>query len=510
MLEFWNNLSLRFRLTLLYTGLLAVLLVAFGSFLYLDTRNFMISTTTLRLQAQVQSGLDRLSEAPAALPNQPGASRSGGISGGDEDDVHNFNELANLFAQSQTSADTTAAVFDKNGRLVANGKTQPEQPVPAPADPGMIARTLTGERGINYLTSVSGQNMLVTFFPVHGHSSQPAIVGVVQLTTRLALVDEVLDRQRLLIFAGVVLALILGTLGGLWLTGTALAPLQLMIKTCSRIARGDLSQRVNLPRHRDEIGKLATSFDEMVAQLEQTFAAQRQFIADASHELRTPLTAIAGSLDVILLGPEGDPATTHRMLNGMRRELQRLTRLVNDLLTLTRLDAHPSLQIQPVDLAALAREVAEQIKPVADGRNIEVESSGDTHVQGDSDKLKQVLLNLVDNAVRFTDPKRGEIRISVNESFGNVRLTVSDNGTGIAPEAQPHLFERFYRVDRARTRSSGGSGLGLAIVQAIVLAHGGTVEPVKSVPGQGSAFTVSIPHNVPVTVREPTLDLAHA
>lgn len=509
MINFWNDLSLRFRLTLLYTGLLGLLLVVFGSVLYFDTRNFMISTTTLRLQAQVQSGIDRLSEAPAVLPTQPGTSKVGGISAGDEDDVHNFSELAKLFAQSQTSADTTATVFDKNGQVVANGKTQSEQPVPAPPDPAMIARTLSGERGINYLTSVSGQNVLVTLFPVHGHGSQPATIGVAQLTTRLALVDDVLARQRLLILAGLVVTLILGTVGGLWLTSTALAPLQLMIRTCSRIARGDLSQRVNLPRHRDEIGKLATSFDEMVAQLDETFAAQRQFIADASHELRTPLTAIAGSLDVILLGPEGDPKTTHRMLNGMRRELQRLTRLVNDLLTLSRLDAHPSLQIQTVDLSALAREVAEQIKPVADSRTIQIESSGDTHVQGDSDKLKQVLLNLVDNAVRFTDPKSGEIRMGVYDSLRSVRLTVSDNGSGISPEAQPHLFERFYRVDKARARASGGSGLGLAIVQAIVLAHGGTVEPVKSAIGRGSVFAVSIPRNVAVPMHESAYELAH-
>ncbi len=503
MLKPWNNLSLRLRLSLLYIGLLTVLLVALGSFLYFDTRDFLISSTTFRLRAQAQPGTERLSRGGILVRISPDTSPGGDVP--PRNPVANpptLSELAGFFAQSQTSAGTTAAVYDKEGKLLADGRTLPEQPISAPADAALIARAASGEEGIHYITTVSGQDTLVVLIPLRRPGTDTGPTGVLQLSARLDLVDAVLSRQLLLIAIGIVVTLILGTVGGLWLTGSTLAPLQWMVVTCRRIAGGDLSQRVNLPQRRDEIGQLASTFDDMVARLEETFAGQRQFIADASHELRTPLTAIAGSLDVLLLGPEGDPQTTHRMLNGMRREVQRLTRLVTDLLMLTRLDAHQALNRQTVDLAALAREVAEQMKPVAGARVIQVETTGDTRVQGDPDRLKQVLLNLVVNAVRFTDPEGGVIRLGVNQLERDVRLTVSDNGSGIPPEAQSHLFERFYRVDKARARVSGGSGLGLAIVKAIVDAHGGAIEAVKSAPGQGSVFMLLIPRGA-VTVQKP-------
>ena len=392
---------------------------------------------------------------------------------------------------------------------MADGRTLPEQPLSAPPDGALLTRALSGEDGIHYSTDVSGQHTLVVLIPVRSSGPVAGVTGILQLSARLDLVDEVLARQQLLIIGGVLLTLVLGTAGGLWLTGSALSPLRWMIVTCRRIAGGDLSQRVNLPQRRDEIGQLAASFDEMVERLEETFAAQRQFIADASHELRTPLTAIAGSLDVLLLAPEGDPQVSRRMLTGMRRELVRLTRLVTNLLTLNRLDARQGLRLQPVELAALAREVVEQIKPIAGARRIQVEAEGDTRVQGDADRLKQVLLNLLDNAIRFTDSEGGNIRVEICEAGNDVRLMVIDNGGGIPPDAQPHLFERFFRVDKARARASyddrgkpkagsaagGGSGLGLAIVKAIVEAHHGTIAPVKSASGQGTLFEFTIPRN---------------
>lgn len=511
----WQNLSLRLRLTLLYVGLLSVLLIALGSFLYFDTQEFLISTTAQRLQSQADPVTAR-----AFRPGPPRLNflspRSGGVQsespGGNSPTL---GEIASFLAQSQTSPDTTAAVFGKDGLLLADGRTLPEQPLSAPADNALLTRALDGEVGIHYTAYVSGQHTLVVLVPLRTQASNGSAGGVLQLSTRLDLVDEVLGRQQLLIVGGVLVTLILGTVGGLWLTGSALAPLQWMIVTCRRIASGDLSQRVNLPHRRDEIGQLGVSFDEMVERLGETFAAQRQFIADASHELRTPLTALAGSLDVLLLAPEDDPEVSRRMLTGMRRELARLTRLVGDLLTLNRLDARQGLHLQTVDLAALAREVTEQIQPIAGARRIQIETLGDTRVQGDADRLKQVLLNLLDNAIRFTDPERGVIRVGIYQADQVVRLTVSDNGGGIPPEEQPHIFERFYRVDKARARGrsdqapasatnrstqkagtgtgAGGSGLGLAIVKAIVQAHHGTISPVQSTSGQGTLFELTFP-----------------
>lgn len=296
-----------------------------------------------------------------------------------------------------------------------------------------------------------------------------------------------------MIVIGVCVALLLATVGGLWLTQTALAPLRLVIAVSHRIAAGDLSQRVNLPQRRDETGQLAAAFDEMVAQLEDAFAAQRQFVADASHELRTPLTAIGGSLDVLLMAPEGDPETSRRVLHGMRREVQRLTRLVADLLTLTRLDARRPLRLQAVDLAALAREVAEGMGALKKNRQVVIETDGGTKCQGDADQLKQVFFNLLDNAIHSTDAEKGVITLRVQGLEHSIRVAISDNGAGIPGQAQPHVFERFYRVDRARTRASGGSGLGLAIVKAIVDGHGGSVAPVESELGHGTTIQFTLP-----------------
>jgi two-component system, OmpR family, sensor kinase len=509
----WQNLSLRLRLTLLYVGLLTVLLVALGSILYFDTQNVLIAGTVLRLQTQALPPTER---AFRPIGPRPAGQNSGGAtSQGFGGSSPNLGEIANFLARSQTTPDTTAAIFGGDGNLLADGRTLPEQPLSAPPNNSLIGRALSGQEGLYYSTNVSGQHTLVLLIPLRVSGPAATISGVLQLSTRLDLVDEVLGRQQLLIIVGVLITLVLGTVGGLWLTGSGLAPLRLMIVTSKRIAGGDLRQRVNLPHRHDEIGQLAASFDEMVGRLEEAFALQRQFIADASHELRTPLTALAGSLDVLLLAPEDDPEVSRRMLTGMRRELARLTRLVADLLTLNRLDAHQGLHLQAVDLAALAREVAEQIKPLAGERGMEIEVEGDTHVQGDADRLKQVLLNLLDNAIRYTDAEKGAIRVQIRQVGENVRLTVSDNGGGIPPEAHPHLFERFFRVDKARARDSfggresskpgpagrrgagagsgGGSGLGLAIVKAIVDAHHGTIAPVKSDSGQGSRFELTIP-----------------
>ncbi|MGE5141491.1 MAG: sensor histidine kinase [Rudaea sp.] len=497
MLARWRNLPLRVRLTFLYVALLTIILGVLISTLYFDTRNFLISTTVLRLRSQAQPGVERVyrSGPPRPVPTPPAGELAPIVT---VPVPPTLEEVAGFLAESQTSANVTAAVYDANARLLADGRTLPEQPVSAPADATHIARTLAGDPGNYYITSVSGADALVVLIPLHVNSPQAQPNGVLQLTTRLDLVDQVLSRQRLLILIGVALTLLIGSVGGLWLTGSALAPLQQMISTSRRIAGGDLSQRVNLPRRGDEIGQLAASFDEMVARLEEAFAAQRQFIADASHELRTPLTALAGSLDVVLMAPEGDPEASRRMLTGMRRELARLTRLVNDLLTLSRLDARRELARQDVDLAALAREVVEQIKPMAGERQVLVEIKGETRLGGDPDRLRQVLLNLLDNAIRFTDAQNGVVHVAIAGADSRVRLRVTDNGSGIPTEARAHIFERFYRVDRARARASGGSGLGLAIVKAIVEAHGGTIRAESNGAQGGSVFEAVLPRE-PIT-----------
>lgn len=484
----WPDLPLRLRLTLLYVGLLGVLLLIFSSAFYLDTERFLVESTAARLRAQAYPVIDRLpvsvSKIPPSFFSYP-RERPARSAEGDLDNV------AILLAQSLTWRDTAALILDRDGQVIASGRPWDEDLLVPPPEPAYYTRALSGEEGISYVTTIDGQRMLVLLIPVRYHPRGSGIVGVAQLSTSLAPIEMLLLRQRLLLVLGSGLALIIATIGGLWLTGSALTPLRRMINTSRRIAAGDLSQRVNLPRRRDEVGQLATAFDEMVARLEDIFAAQRRFVADAAHELRTPLTALAGSLEVLLRGSQDDPATVARLLRAMYREVTRLNRLSEQLLDLTRLNARAPLHRRTVDLSAFMSEFVQHARLLARDRQVAYISGPPVSLSVDPDALKQVLFNLVDNAVQHT-AVGGTVRLGWQTGNGVVAIEVADDGEGIAAEDLPHIFEPFYRGDRSRSRRQGGTGLGLTLTYALVEAHGGEIG-VSSQPGQGTRFTVRLP-----------------
>jgi signal transduction histidine kinase len=215
-------------------------------------------------------------------------------------------------------------------------------------------------------------------------------------------------------------------------------------------------------------------------------------VADAAHELRTPLTALGGMVEMLQLGADrGDRATVERMLSSMEREIGRLSRLVSDLLTLSRLDGEQQLTLGRVELAPLVTDVAAQTRLLARGQRVELRIEADPSVLGDADHLKQVLLNLAANAIAFTPPD-GQIELRLERVNGHARLVVADSGSGIAAAMLPRIMGRFVRGDPSRARATGGSGLGLAIVQGIVEAHGGTIT-LESEVGQGTRAIVELP-----------------
>jgi len=495
MLRRWNDLSLRWRLTLLYVSLLIVLLIAYSALLYFDSRNFMISTTAIRLQSLAANALGHLApgEPPPPRPspdtrdNLPPAAPSSSPS---------FSNIARSLVRDLTWQDYTTIILDQQGALIADGREFSGLANLPALDAEVLASAWSGKI-VTHVANLAGKEMLVVLMPVRFPRPDSSVVGIIAMISPLDFVDQVLGRQRGLILFGVLFVVFLGTVGGLGLTQTALTPLRVMIDVCRRIAGGDLSQRINLPHRRDEIGQLGVAFDEMVARLDDAFARQRQFVADASHELRTPLTAISGSLEVLLLAPEGDPTTTRRVLHGMRHEVQRLTRLVSDLLTLTRLDARRSPKFQLLDVSALAHQVIEALSALTRHRQLTVETSGNGAGLGDADQIKQVLYNLLANAIHATDAETGVIRVRVQESEHTVSVSISDNGVGIPASARPHIFERFYRVDKARARASGGSGLGLAIAKAIIEGHGGNIAAVASELGHGTTIQFTLPRQRP-------------
>jgi len=306
----------------------------------------------------------------------------------------------------------------------------------------------------------------------------------------LTQVDQILSRQRKMIGLGVILTLGLGILGEWWLTRSSLAPLQRVIATMRRISGGDLSQRVQLPHTRDEVGQLAAAFDHMASNIEAAFASQSRFVSAAAHELRTPLTALQGSLEVLQRGSQDDPVAARALLQGMHREVVRLNRLTDQLLALTRLDAPEALHVRHFNLADFLDNVLQQVEFLIGERQLHVERGANVELDADPDLLTQVFFNLIDNAVQHTDP-HGRLEVGWRVTGPSVVMWVSDNGEGIVPDDLPHIFEAFYRGDRSRSRRRGGSGLGLAIVQTIVTAHDGQVE-VESQPGQGSRFTLTL------------------
>lgn len=276
-----------------------------------------------------------------------------------------------------------------------------------------------------------------------------------------------------------------------WFRTLALAGESARRLGASRLAEG----RLAVPEDEPEIAALATAFNQLLTRIEQANQSQRRFVADASHELRTPLTILRGEIDVILRKPRS-PVEYEETLRSAREELERLSRLIENLLALAHADAGEGGAVrQIVELSELARAAAERFASVADEKGVMllVEAPEPVSVRGEPAALESLVGNLVDNALRHTRGGEEEsVRISVLEENSEAMMTVRDTGTGIGPEHLPHLFERFYRVDSARTRGGGGAGLGLAIVQSIAEAHSGTVS-VASELGHGSVFILRLP-----------------
>ncbi len=292
--------------------------------------------------------------------------------------------------------------------------------------------------------------------------------------------------------------------GGFWLADRAMRPVEQVTRTAQEIGESDLGRRLRLGRD-DELGELSDTFDHMLDRLQSAFERQRQFAADASHELRTPLSIIELECNRALDRPRsaGDLQKSLKVIQG---ENEGMTHLVSQLLTLARMDSpQPVLRNEELDLAELAADVTDRLTALAreNGVTLVAGNLGEAQVQGDSGYLSQMLTNLVENAIKYRRVDQARVEVETGKvqresrAFGWVK--VSDNGPGIPQEHIPHLFDRFYRVDKARARSydeteskSSGAGLGLAIVQSIVQAYEGSIE-VSSVEGQGTTFQVFLP-----------------
>lgn len=465
--------TLRWRLTLWYGGMAAVILILLASILYLSARSSLLAIRQDDVRDTADSASQVLEETGTP------ASAVGNIRRKDVQTVWAIGEVRR--------EDVQVVIRDADGSVLAATSDEEEPPEVDPSD----AVYPEVYRNGRYLTTTFESEEI------------PGATGVVY--TVLPAWDPVL-RRLLLTEAGAVavaLALIVGF--GPKLAGRALKPLESVSTVAGELRRGKLGSRVNLPElksRRDEVGELASSFDEMAESLERLFEAEREsketlrrFVANASHELRTPLTTLLGYLDVLEESGGADPVVRHRVFRVMREEGGRMACLVEDLLVLARLDEGREMPGELVDLVALTREVTGSYP---DGRIELVAPEPAVLVLADPEALRRVVSNLLANAVKHT-PIENEILVSIDREGREAILLVADKGAGIPEEALPYVFERFYRAESSR--AGEGAGLGLAIVRETVEALKGRIDA-ESVPGEGSTFTVHLPLSERLSRRE--------
>jgi heavy metal sensor kinase len=453
-------LSIRWRLTLWNTLALAVVLLGFAALVYGLVHHALYA----QVDRKLLSGLQQLDQGSLAASDR------------DERLRHWIYELQEHDGVFCTVYDAGGQVLHRTQELAAD--SVPEAPQGTSSQP--VLRDTT-------VPIIGRQRTLATGLRLGGREA------TVLLMAPLEEVDHELREVLTAISLAVPVALVFA--GGLayGLARKALAPVDDLRRQTQQITADRLDRRLPITNPRDELGRLTSTINEMISRLERSFAEIRRFTADASHELRTPLTAIRTEAEVAM-GKPAILAEHQHLLGSILEECDRLTRLSDQLLALSREDAGVAQQVRkPVELAVLVRGVVENMRPLAEAKAIDlhVESNGSLDVHGDESRLRQVFYNLLDNAIKYTAPA-GRIEVQVGREGRAAVAVVRDTGIGISEEHLPFVFDRFYRVDKARSRAQGGTGLGLSIVKSIVTAHGGEIE-LTSAPGQGTTCKVTLP-----------------
>jgi heavy metal sensor kinase len=455
--------SIRWRLTLWYSLALAGVLLAFGVLVYSLLARGLYQRLDRVLLDQLQL-LEQERQDPRMVRNRHA-------------------RLAHIIYELKEHANVLCIVYDSTGAVYE--RTKQLDAASVPPFPTSIPEQTRSEDVT--LPLIGRQRSLVSTLTI----------GDDQYTVVLMTELEELDRRlaqllTVLCMAGPAALIVAGGLGYV-MARKAMAPLEQLDRQTGEITANRLNRRLPVANPGDELGRLAQTINAMIARLERSFAEIRRFTADASHELRTPLTVIRTEAELALDKPL-TLAECQQLLGSILEECERLTRMTDQLLALAREDAAVSGSLPDrVDLRALVNVVVETMRPVAETKGLCLRASGNgtLTVRGDEARLRQVFYNLLDNAIKYT-PEGGVIEVDSACRGGAAIVTLRDSGIGISQEHLPHVFERFYRVDKARSRAEGGTGLGLSIARSIVAAHGGEVQ-LESKPGQGTTCTVTLP-----------------
>jgi heavy metal sensor kinase len=460
-----NTRSLRFRLVGWYASWLTLLFVVFGIFVYGSLGYYLKESLRDALARRTRQVADLVQRSP---PDWKALAHG----------------IQNHFAPEANNRFTRVTVNGAITYVAGVPSDRGFNPQEVPTAPEVIEGEFFGRRVLPDGTAL----LIVVLSRVAGDKRLVVEEGSVE-----APIKTTLHRWLVVLVLGLALLILGAVSGGFLLAHRALAPVDRIIRSAERISSRNLNQRLPVPNTGDELERLSIALNNMIRRLENAFQHTQRFLADASHELRTPLTIMQAGLEA-MTEKTNSRLDVREIAGSTLEETERLRKIVEGLFALSRLDAGEALEKSaPFDLGELAASTADQICLLAEDKDIGITCHSDQKVivEGDRARLKQVVVNLLDNAIKYT-PRGGRIDVRVSTRNGKAVLEVSDNGPGIPEESLLLVFERFYRVDKARSRELGGAGLGLSIVKSIATAHRGRVEA-QSKEGEGSRFIVELP-----------------
>jgi heavy metal sensor kinase len=485
--------SIRYTLTLWYQGILAVILILFSWVLYTTFSAGLVQNASKELSLRAASVADNLlafwqaeRAAPSGGPGNWADSPVGTI-----EEVFDTGQLPTLVARWAERTDGLQSgwpirILDRSGRLIAESAGSSQ--LTLPITPSSIEHADQGQ-DVSETLDVHGQRVMLWTHPVI-HDDR--VRYLVQTAGSLQAVDQSLAELRSWLSWLTPLTLLATSSIGWFLATKVLQPVGLMTAQAQRISAERLDERLAVPQTGDEMERLATTFNDMLARLEHAFRRMRQFSAAASHELRTPLTVLKGELEVVLRRPR-PPEEYRRVIETELEIIDEMSHLVEELLMLARSDSiKNAVEFKPIELGALIRQVSDLWRRPAEskGVHLDITTSGPVWVRGESRLLERVVGNLLDNAIRHT-PADGRISLRSERFRDQARMIVRDTGPGIPSEEMPHLFDRFFKPPAVKAEGSS-TGLGLGLCRWIVEAHAGRIE-IVSPPNQGATFTVWFP-----------------
>jgi heavy metal sensor kinase len=484
------RMSIRARLTFWYTLVVLVTLLMFGGGSYYFTGRTLAENLDLSLQNQVRwvkefigpqaarvkpskRSIDAIMRNRATQPRAVEAERDTTVEG-EADEIWNAIYRHNL----QSRARTYIQFRDRKGAIIYRSyNLTTDSLVVRDSIPLNTPVVLTGRMSAEPVRIAAIRDENFTYLVGYPLAELRDLQGNLYLTFLIL----------------IPVAVLISVVGGYMLAKNALRPVDEIVTQARKISAENLDLTIPVRNPRDEIGRLGITINEMTTRLHESFAQVRQFSADASHELRTPLTIMRGEIELALRNPK-TPEEYRAVLESALEEIMRMTAIIDNLLVLAKADQGTyHADFSEVDLTALVQELYEDSEVLAERKDIHValRETTDITIVGDRLRLRQLILNLLDNAIKYT-PQGGTVTLALGQEDGSARIEVSDTGIGIPPEEQAKIFDRFYRVDKARSRELGGSGLGLSIAKWIAELHRGTIT-VHSTPHEGSTFTVFLP-----------------